>query len=66
VAPRPLMTERMRRIAPVVATVVAGATLGLLMPTAWARLLVFVVTVITVPVVARRPPRDEADRWYGD
>lgn len=62
---RPLMTERFRRMAPVLGTIVAGATFALLMPAAWMRVVVFVATVIGITIAARRPAERDDDRWYG-
>jgi hypothetical protein len=58
------MTERMRRLAPVLGTLVAAGMLALLMPAWWMRGVVFVGTVVAVAVLARAPT-DRDDRWYG-
>lgn len=58
------MTERMLRLAPIVASIAAGATLALLMPTYWMSLIVFVGTIVAVVYLSKRPPKDH-DRRYG-
>jgi hypothetical protein len=55
-----LMSERMRRLAPVIAALTAGGMVALLMPAAWMRLITFVGTVAIVGWLTVRgsdPPR---------
>ncbi len=45
---RRMMTERMMEIAPIVVAIACGALVGLLMPTLWMSVAVFVVTALVV------------------
>lgn len=55
-AQRPLLTERLRGMAPTVGAIVAGAFIATLMPTGFLQAAVFVGTIVVVAVLASRRP----------
>lgn len=55
-AQRPLLTERLRAMAPSVGAIVAGAFIATLMPTGFLQGAVFVGTIVVVAVLASRRP----------